>query len=520
MKENARKGFGWTVWLAVLLNPVFLLALARAFFFLERLCRAGGLRSNGMKAALWGGLCLAWALIWSGVCLWARRKGRSRRGCRRLWAGALALEAAAAVALSGYYGFHILQSARDMTTKLGGYVYRWQNTETFSLEADNLYEDGLEALFEELDQKLDLPEELYCVRAVEINFQEDGTVTEIYAFLYGEQEGETRTYLVDYRRASSETVTVWLDGYAEASYEPEQRLQPFLELAARLDLERETAGWQGETRQLLYDGSRYFPYGAGQNFLLAEDGSQTAAQGGVFGYEVSLWNPESPRDSAGIAQGTEVKRFFAAWDAAGSGTAALTGEAAAEAGQAAEPESGTGSGTGAGSGDGTKPGGGSNGTADMPVGESFVESGEDIAFFLDSQTGWCLRVADAAAGSRFFQLERTNDGGETWELWNEDPFAGATGGGVDLEFLDENLGFLVIRSASGSYAHLYRTEDGGKTVAEVELPTQDEAYDFPELPVPAEGGLELTVGKGTESDGPQDTVRLYSQDQGQSWTYR
>ena len=464
------------------------------------------LRTNGLRTAVWGGLGLVWLLVWAAVCLWARRKGRSLGGSRRLWAGALALEAAAVVALSGYYGYQIFQSARDMTTKLGGYVYRWQNTETFFLEADNLYEDGLEALFQELDQKLELPEELYCARPVEINFRSDGTIIDIYAFLYGEKEGQTHTYLVDYRRSASEQVTVWLDGYADATYDPEQRLQPFRELALRLDLQQETTGWEGETRQLLYDGSRYFPYGLNQNFLFEEDGRQMPAEGGAWGYEVSLWNPESPRDSAGIAQGTEVKRFFAAWDVAGAGTAALTGEAAAERG-ASEEEADR-----AGETDGQEE------SAGPTVGKSFVESGEDIAFFRNSQDGYCLRVADAAAGSRFFQLEKTEDGGKNWELWNPDPFGGTLGGGVDLEFLDENLGFFVIWGASGSDARLYRTEDGGKSLAEVELPALAEGYDFPELPVQEGDALELTVGKGVESDGPEDVARLTSEDLGKTWT--
>ncbi len=64
MKENRQKGFGWTAGLAVLLNPVFLLALARGLFFLERLCRVGSLRTNGLQAALWGGICLVWLRWW------------------------------------------------------------------------------------------------------------------------------------------------------------------------------------------------------------------------------------------------------------------------------------------------------------------------------------------------------------------------------------------------------------------------------------------------------------------------
>lgn len=34
--------------------------------------------------------------------------------------------------------------------------------------------------------------------------------------------------------------------------------------------------------------------------------------------------------------------------------------------------------------------------------------------FLDDNTGYRLLVADAAAGSRFYELEMTKDGGQSW----------------------------------------------------------------------------------------------------------
>ena len=43
-------------------------------------------------------------------------------------------------------------------------------------------------------------------------------------------------------------------------------------------------------------------------------------------------------------------------------------------------------------------------------------------FFLDENQGWRLAVVDAAAGSRFYQLEHTTDGGTNWETASTDPF--------------------------------------------------------------------------------------------------
>ena len=43
-------------------------------------------------------------------------------------------------------------------------------------------------------------------------------------------------------------------------------------------------------------------------------------------------------------------------------------------------------------------------------------------FFYSDRLGWRLSVADAAAGSRFYQLEKTEDGWRYLETENQDPF--------------------------------------------------------------------------------------------------
>ena len=66
-----------------------------------------------------------------------------------------------------------------------------------------------------------------------------------------------------------------------------------------------------------------------------------------------------------------------------------------------------------------------------------------MRYFLDDQHGWKLSVVDAAAGSRFYDLSRTEDGGATWETVNGDPFAGNIGVAEGLQFLMRTLASQV-----------------------------------------------------------------------------
>lgn len=67
------------------------------------------------------------------------------------------------------------------------------------------------------------------------------------------------------------------------------------------------------------------------------------------------------------------------------------------------------------------------------------------------------------AGSRFYELERSEDGGTTWERINQDPFSGSIGVAEGLLFFDEQFGFAGLTGASQSYSQMYVTRDGGET---------------------------------------------------------
>lgn len=165
--------------------------------------------------------------------------------------------------------------------------------------------------------------------------------------------------------------------------------------------------------------------------------------------------------------------------------------------------------------------------------ERWTEDQSDgtVYFFLDEKNGWRLVVMDAAAGSRFYVMEKTKDGGSTWECINGDPFSGEAGVAEGLIFYDENFGVAGITGASGSSSKLYITQDGGLSFEKIELPmnmvtelpeTAEEygfsVEDYDYLNMPEKDASVLTITVTTDAIEYEGIV-FQSFDDGVSWEY-
>lgn len=160
------------------------------------------------------------------------------------------------------------------------------------------------------------------------------------------------------------------------------------------------------------------------------------------------------------------------------------------------------------------------------------QSDGTMYFFLDENNGWRLVITDAAAGSRFYVMEKTMDGGSTWECINDDPFSGQLGVAEGLIFYDENFGVAGITGASQSYSRLYVTRDGGRTFEEMKLPMDlvselpqiaidcgftVEDFDYLNMPEKEDDTLTITV---TTDAAEKDGIVFQSTDYGATWEYK
>lgn len=154
-----------------------------------------------------------------------------------------------------------------------------------------------------------------------------------------------------------------------------------------------------------------------------------------------------------------------------------------------------------------------------------VISKEDgsYTYFLNDELGWRLTVVDAAAGSRWYKLEKSENGGNSWKDINLDPFLGDGGVADGLVFFDENYGYISMGSASQEFAEVYVTNDGGVTFAMVELPKESmevediTLYDYMFLPSYKAGKTTMVLGMDAYQQ--EEGAVFYSLDQGVTWEY-
>ena len=425
---------------------------------------------------------------------------------------------------------------------LGG-LYFFKTSERFqkndevkiTLKHDNFFDDSVAGILEDLDNEIGLPKKIYLVNHFNVTFYATGEIAAIDTFFYGEDEdGETRTYLVDYNRKKSSKMTVYINNYAETDYEEDMCLTPLFELLGNIKVKEQVDSWAEETKShtfgISYSGKRAFTSADGLQVINAENTdtngnsilSQVEYGGEVTGFAVTF-STDSEENTDKIITYIINPKYTSA--------AVLAQQNRLEQIEKAKNSSGDVTGDN----NGNKDNGIISGSEDEDGEEAtpWTENREDgsVYFFLDSNTGYRLLVADAAAGSRFYELEYTKDGGQSWNQLNADPFCGNMGVAEGIEFYNENLGFIGLRGASGAYSTLYLTQDGGKTFSMIELPMDEVTelpdtaaqygleksdYDYCEMPQQEDGKFKIKV---ISEQGETDGILFESTDNGNTWNY-
>ena len=489
-------------------GAVSVLAYIILAYQIWHLCQYGGVRSH-LPA-----LAAAFLIFAAGGSFWlvAGRKIRrekseeniSHKNRRELWLGLAVM-----LIVTIYFGGRIIYSAVPYNGALSWKLQEWKNKKKVELVHDNFFETGAEGVLQDLDEALDLPEKLYVTDQFRLTFNGDGEIQEIETFLYGRDEsGDTQTYLVDYDVDDGEDMNVWMNGYANTEFNEDKNLAPMLRILEDAPCEEQIAAWEqmgaGNIYEILYLGRRSFQTETGLHILPGDaDGDgvvsgsfqagMLSAGGEVEGYEVSLHIPDA--EEVTPVRYMMEPEYISPEQIAGEQEQQQTEEAK-------EAESWT------------------------------VDSSDgSMRYFLDEQHGWMLKITDAALGSRFYELNRTEDGGTTWETVNSDPFAGNMGVAEGLQFYDENFGFAALTGASQSSSRMYMTKDGGSTFTEILLP-MDAVTELPEnaqeygytlesygyLCMPQRNGEVLTIDVLIEAVGKEGT-RFRSEDGGATWVY-
>ncbi len=486
-----KRGLKLIYW-TILLNPFLLALYVYGIRTFADLCFYGGVRRRLPQIAICAFLGILWLFLWTVIYFVKKKAGSFKTIVKKgLWIFVLCAEILVLAGTTAYYGKKIILSGQNYNGKLSWKIDELMNSRKIPLEHDHIFTDGIEGIFKDLETKTELPEELYLSNSFSLKFDKDGTITEIYSFFYGKNEqGQTKTFLLDYDRNKSDQMTVWLDGSAGSTYEEKYKMTSLFQLLEMADIEKETLQWQeiyGVSEfEIVYYGYRSFPTSEGIQVFWEDGGvgvfsSVQTEDGDYAGYEVSLHVP-GREDIAPV-------RYMDGWNR-------LKTE------KEHEPET------------------------VYEIGTSTrVQEDGSVYYFLDETLGWRLAVADAACGSRWYRLEKTEDGGNSWnfvetEISDEDFWGVAEA----IQFYDENFGFVLMGSVSESHAELYMTKDGGLTFKEIKLPKEQvtkaveslEEYDFTTMPV-RKGNLLKTTLRLEKYDCP--SILFESEDEGETWNY-
>lgn len=473
------------------------------------LCQYRGLRSHLFRIGIGVGSFGITSILW----LVAKSYGKRRNGEKTVESRrkniVFRVEIVVFLMVTLYFGGRAIYTMIPYHGALSWKVDEWTRKKEITLEHTNFFKDGVEGVFEDLDRKLNLPDELYLVNQYQMSFDQEGEIEKIYTFFYGKnKKGENKTYLVDYDSSQSEKMSVWIDGAANLEYQEEMRLQPMFTILKKADYEEKVEQWvqDGETGPfaILYFGKRSFDTETGMIYLPGDvdgDGKESElpyhhsliGNGQIAGYEVSLH----------ISDSSELFPIRYMMEPEYISLEKIEQERVEEQTEEAKnTESWT------------------------------VDQGDgSMYFFVNETVGWRLVITDAAAGSRFYELERSEDGGTTWERINHDPFSGSIGVAEGLLFFDEQFGFVGLTGASQSYSQMYITRDGGETFDLLQLPMDTVTtlpdlaatcgytiadYDYLNMPEKTAGWSILVTTEASEQEG----IRFESMDDGVTWEYR
>jgi hypothetical protein len=393
------------------------------------------------------------------------------------------------VAITLFYGANIYKSATNFGGKLAWYIERLKNQRTVKFEHNNLYQYGVEGIFEDINNKHTLPKKLYMENNFSLKFNADGTITSLDTFVYGKNDnGKEESFLITYDKNKSEDITVYLHGYAALNYNDDKLLEPLIETVNVIPIKQAVSKWNENQYGIVYYGKRNWGSNTNGIINIGKDGreySPKTASTEIIGYTVSLFVP-------GMDKVITPARYNLIGDPNWS-----------------------------------KPSTTQNQATSNEKKKELINTKEQ--FFLSKKIGYKLNVADKALGSTFYSLSKTTDGGNTWTVINNDPYSGTVGGASGIVFLDDKLGFLGAVNPSGNEGTLYRTDDGGISFKRVNYKTQEvrldngqsiKPFDTPSMPFELDGVLSMLVGQGSDGDYNGNSSELYqSKDKGKTWNF-
>lgn len=478
----------------IVTSLIFITVYWISFYELYTLCRFGRVNNN-VKVLV---LCMTFFLVWLIILIVKNikksqvlleqdiDKGEFYSSCKAKWTCIIIVSI---VLITGFYGVKIYHSGIKYNGKLSWLLQDLKNKRTVKLEHDNIYNDGIEGLFKDVNQKVNMPSKLYIANNFNLKFDHNGKIISFDTYLYGKNDkGKLQSYLISYDSNKSENITIYLNGYVNASYSNDKLLEPLIKTMKVIPLKKTVSKWVEKQYEILYYGKRSFGYNT-QGIVYIDSKGKMNAEVNPFseivGYFVSVSVPGKDNIYTPVRYNLTDDLY-----------------SIKEAETSRENKN------------------------DKISDEKYNSSNQ---FHLSKKVGYRLEITAVALGNRSYSLNKTTDGGTTWKTINEDPFSGMLGSAAGITFLNDKLGFICLSYNGGRNGQLYRTADGGISYKKVDLPEVKVSlsgegtynpFDLPGMPYKNGKALDILVGQGSDGDYNGGCKALYeSKDDGVTWNY-
>lgn len=195
----------------------------------------------------------------------------------------------------------VARSAMPYQGELSWYLREMRYTRRMELLHDNLYEDKLQGIMEDVEQKIELPEKLCLATGFSLHFKPDGTIVRFDMMLKGfDAEGNyIDSYLISYDRNKSEKIRVDLHGMTDGVYEEDKDFSMLVLGMESAPVEQTVSHFEEREYGILYYGWREFgSYEENIIYLSSQkeivDAQDTIDGYGVFGgYSISVYCPDN-----------------------------------------------------------------------------------------------------------------------------------------------------------------------------------------------------------------------------------
>jgi hypothetical protein len=190
--------------------------------------------------------------------------------------------------------YYVGSNAVNYNGALAWKISEWKTETRIKLENDNFYETRLDGIMNSVRAKMEL-EPYLMSNDIEIEFEKDGTITDLYLFIYGFDHNQRlqSTYLIFTRGNKIKVHKQDWNGDGTTVYDQNNDLSIVINMLNWIPVKDQVKRWNEENNAVMYKGIRNWGVTREGIHYIDENGKTitSAVDPGNYGPTISLYIP-------------------------------------------------------------------------------------------------------------------------------------------------------------------------------------------------------------------------------------